>query len=192
MTLRRATLSCMLLKCVTACLFLISVGRFAYLCRGSERGLSPGTDVVLEVVLVAVNEQSPALLPSLYPGSKATDPRPYASLDAMWRAFSDRANNKTPAVDGETFFSLPVSSTGSQSSAQSGPRTANHGRGQDRVPSQSLSWQTGSSHHPTAMPIVDSFDPWLDNTSNCCRLKEHDYAEFNADITSFKTDDPPL
>ena len=56
---------------------------------GSERVLSPGTDVVLEVVRVAANEQFPALLPALYPGSKATDPRPYASLDAMWRAFSD-------------------------------------------------------------------------------------------------------
>ena len=56
---------------------------------GSERVLSPGTDVVLEVVRVAANEQIPARLPALYPGSKATDPRPYAELDAMWRAFSD-------------------------------------------------------------------------------------------------------
>ena len=56
---------------------------------GSERALSPGTDLVLEVVRVAANEQFSALLPALYPGSKATDPRPYASLDAMWRAFSD-------------------------------------------------------------------------------------------------------
>ena len=57
---------------------------------GSERVLSPGTDVVLEVVRVAANEQVPALLPALYPGSKATDPRPYASLNAMWRAFCDK------------------------------------------------------------------------------------------------------
>ena len=56
---------------------------------GSERVLSPGTDVALEVARVAANEQCPALLPALYPGSKATDPRLYASLDAMWRAFSD-------------------------------------------------------------------------------------------------------
>ena len=55
----------------------------------SERALSPGTDVVLEVVAVAVNQQFPALMPALYPGSKATDPRPYAMLDAMCRAFSD-------------------------------------------------------------------------------------------------------
>ena len=56
---------------------------------GSERVLPPGTDVVLEVVRVAANEQFPALLPALYPASKAADPRPYASLDALWRAFSD-------------------------------------------------------------------------------------------------------
>ena len=55
----------------------------------SERVLSPGTDVVLEVVRVAAYEQFPALLPASYPGSKATNPRPYASLDAMWQAFSD-------------------------------------------------------------------------------------------------------
>ena len=70
---------------------------------GSERVLSPGTDVVLEVVRVAATEQFPALMPALYPGSKATDPRPYASLDAIWRVFSDQAH-KTPAINGETFF----------------------------------------------------------------------------------------
>ena len=56
---------------------------------GSERVLSPGTDVVLAVVRVAANEQFLALLPAMYPGSTATDPRPYASLDAMWRGFVD-------------------------------------------------------------------------------------------------------
>ena len=66
---------------------------------------------------------------------------------------------------GKHFFSLPVSSTGARSSARSGPRPADHGRGQGRVPSQSLSWQTGSSHHSTVMPIDDSSDPWLDHTS---------------------------
>ena len=55
----------------------------------SKRVLSLGTDVVLEVVRVAANEQFPALLPALYPGSKATDPRPCDSLDVMWRNFSD-------------------------------------------------------------------------------------------------------
>ena len=125
---------------------------------GNERVLSPGTDMVLEVVRMAVNEQCSTLMPTLYPGSKAMDPRPYASLDSLWRAFSDFAHNKTPAANGEKHFSLPASSTGAQSSAPSSPRSADYGCGQCRVPSQSFSWQTGSSHHPT--------DPWLDQTSN--------------------------
>ena len=51
---------------------------------GSERTLAPGVDVVLEVVRMAMNEQFPSLMPTLYPGSMATGPKPYASLDEMW------------------------------------------------------------------------------------------------------------
>ena len=50
---------------------------------------------------MAVNEQFPTLMPTLYPGSMAMDPKPYASLDKIWKAFSDLAYNKTPAVNGE-------------------------------------------------------------------------------------------
>ena len=56
---------------------------------GSERTLAPGVDAVLEVVRMAVNEQFPTLMPTLYPGSMATDPKPYASLDKMWQVFGD-------------------------------------------------------------------------------------------------------
>ena len=110
----------------------------------------------------------------------------------MWRTLSDYAHNKTPAVNGETFFFLPASSTGVRSSAPSGPRPVDHERGQGRVPSQSLSWQTEPSHHSTVMPIDDSSDPWLDHTSNCWPLEEHHYANGFAVKASFKTDDPPL
>ena len=103
---------------------------------GSDRALSPGKDVVLEVVRMAVKEQLPTLMPTLYPGSKATDPRSYTSLDAMWRAFSNLEHSKTPAVIGEKHCFLPISSTGARSSAPLGPRPAGHGRGQGRVPSQ--------------------------------------------------------
>ena len=71
---------------------------------GSERTLAPGVDVVLEVVRMAVNEQFPTLIPTLYPGCMSADPKPCASLDAMWKAFSDLAHNKTPAVNGEIVF----------------------------------------------------------------------------------------
>ena len=71
---------------------------------GERACFSPGTDVVLEVVRKEANEQFPTLLPTLYPGSKATNPGPYVSLDAMWRACSDLAHNKTPAVNAKHVF----------------------------------------------------------------------------------------
>ena len=103
LTRRRATQSGMILECVTACLFLISVGSFAYLCRplGEVSVSSPGTDVVLEVVRVAANEQFPALRPALYPGSKATD-------ILLLLCGGLLVTNKTPAVDGERFFFLSL------------------------------------------------------------------------------------
>ena len=52
----------------------------------SERVLAPGVDMVMEVVRMTVNEQFPTLMPTLYPGSMSTDSKPYASLDAMWKA----------------------------------------------------------------------------------------------------------
>ena len=51
-----------------------------------------------------LNEQFPTLMPMYYPGSKVTGPRPHRSLDAMWRAFSDLAHTKTPAVNNEKHF----------------------------------------------------------------------------------------
>ena len=122
---------------------------------GSERTLAPKVDVVLEVVRMTVNEQFPTLVPTLYPGSIATDPKSCASLDKMWKAFSDFAHNKTPAVSGDWFPSLPVSSSGVRSSAPSAPRPAGHGRSQGRAPSQTPSWQTASSNNPIVMTIND-------------------------------------
>ena len=45
--------------------------------------------LVLEVVRMAVNGKFPSLMPTSYHGSMATDPKPYASLDEMWKAFGD-------------------------------------------------------------------------------------------------------
>ena len=143
---------------------------------GSERTLAPGVDVVLQVVRMAVNGQFPTLMPTLHPGSMTTDPKPYASLDNMWKTFIDLANNKTPAVNGEKYFSLPVCSSGAQSSAPSGPRSAGHGRGQGGVPFQTPSWQTGSSHNSIVMPVNDPTDPWTDQTSNCWPWEDQRYA----------------
>ena len=91
---------------------------------GSERTRAPGVYVLLDVVRMAVNERLPALMPRLSPGSMATDPKPYATLDKMRKAFKTLAHNRTPAVNGENLFSLPVVSSGARSSTPSGPRPA--------------------------------------------------------------------
>ena len=91
---------------------------------GSERTRAPGVYVVLDVVRMAVSEQVPTLMPRLSPGSMATDPKPYATLDKMWKAFRNFVHNKTPAVNGENRFSLPASSSGARPCAPSGPRPA--------------------------------------------------------------------
>ena len=96
---------------------------------GTERGLAPGVEVVLEVVRIAVIEQYPSLMPTLYPGVLATVPRPFGTSDAMWLAFQIIANYKTPAINDEHLFSLPASSTGGRSSTPSGPRPASTGLG---------------------------------------------------------------
>ena len=78
-----------------------------------------------------------------------------------------------------------------RSSTPSGPRLANHGRDQGGVPSQSLSWQTGSSYHQSIMQIDDSSDPWLDHTSNCWPLEKYHYAESVPVSASYTTANPP-
>ena len=133
-----------------------------------------------------------SLMPTLHPGSMATDPKPYASLYKMWKAFGDYSNTKTPAINGDNCFSLPVSSSGVRSSAPSGPWPAGHGRGQGRVPSQTPSWQTGSYNNPLVMSVNDPTYPWTDDTFKCWPLEEHHYAEVFAVCASFKTDDHPL
>ena len=65
------------------CYFIREFRALVSAVTGSERTLAPGVDVVLEVVRMAVNEQFPSLMPTLNPGSMATDPKPYASSDKM-------------------------------------------------------------------------------------------------------------
>ena len=123
---------------------------------------------------------------------KATTLQNVPWLCVMVRPFCSFDVGKTPAVNGERFFSLPVSSSGVRPPAPSGPRPAGHGRGQSRGPSQTPSWQRGSSNNPIVMPVIDHTDPWTDKTSRCWPLEEHHYAEVFAVSASFKTDDPPL
>ena len=121
---------------------------------GSERVSAPGIDVMLEVVRMAVNKQFPTLMTTLYAGSLASDLKPSASLGMMWKPFNDFKHKKTPAVNGEHFFSLPFYSMGARSSVWSGRRPVGHGRGEGRVPSQSPSWQTICSHSTIIMSLL--------------------------------------
>ena len=76
---------------------------------GSERVLSSATDAVLEGGSDGVKGAFSHTQAYVAPWFKGNGPRPFASLDAMWRAFRDFAHNKTPAVNGgETIFSPPV------------------------------------------------------------------------------------
>ena len=145
-----------------------------------ERALAPGVNVVLEVVRMGLNEQFPSWMPALYPGSIATDPKPYASLDKIWRAFVDLPKNETPAVNGNNLFCLPVSSSEVRSSDPSGLWPAGHGRGRGRVPSQTPPWQTGSSTNPIVMSVNDPTKPSTHHTSKCWPLEERHFAELFA------------
>ena len=71
---------------------------------GTDHVLAVGTDIVLEVVRMAVNEQYPSLMPMLYPWEMATEPRPSGTLDAMWLAFQALANNKTLPLTAKNKF----------------------------------------------------------------------------------------
>ena len=64
---------------------------------GSERTLAPGVDVVMEVDKMAVNEQFPSLMPTLYPGSMATDPKPYACLLYTSPSPRDKRQSRMPS-----------------------------------------------------------------------------------------------
>ena len=70
----------------------------------TARLLAPVAEILLEVVRMAVNEQYSSLMPTLYPGVMATEPRPFGSLDAMWLAFQTLANNETPTINGECIY----------------------------------------------------------------------------------------
>ena len=153
---------------------------------GTERVLAPGAEIISEVVRIAVNEQHPSLMATLYPGVVATDPRPFGTLGAIWLAFQSLAHSNIPTINGEYIYFevytyLPASSLGVRSSAPSTFRPAGNGRGQGWTTSQSPAWQTWARNSPLDInvdkSIPDCTDPWLDTSSNCWPLDEHHHAE---------------
>ena len=166
---------------------------------GSERVLAPSVGMVLELVRQSVTRQFPTLSPLLYPGTLATDTTPFASIDAMWDAFAPFHTNKTPAMAGSNYFSLPQA-TGSSKSRRSAPvASKSFGQGaQGSISSASKSFGSGAQGSSAADPIVlavsaqgSSSDPFT--VDYACWPATHDYwPEVYMVSTSSKTHDDPL
>ena len=74
-----------------------------------EKGgpLAPSATMAIELVWIRTAQQYPTLMPTLFPGDRATREKPYASLALMWTAFADLKHNTSPAINGDAFASAP-------------------------------------------------------------------------------------
>ena len=74
-----------------------------------EKGgpLAPSATMAIELVRIRTAQQYPTLMPTLFPGDRATREKPYASLALMWTAFADLKYNTSPAINGDAFASAP-------------------------------------------------------------------------------------
>ena len=70
-----------------------------------EKGgpLAPSATMAIELVRIRTAQQYPTLMPTLFPGARATREQPYASLALMWTAFADLKHNTSPAINGDVF-----------------------------------------------------------------------------------------
>ena len=74
-----------------------------------EKGgpLAPSATMAIELVRIRTAQQYPTLMPTLFPGDRATREKPCASLALMWTAFADLKHNSSPAINGDAFASAP-------------------------------------------------------------------------------------
>ena len=74
-----------------------------------EKGgpLAPSATMAIELLRIRTAQQYPTLMPTLFPGDRATREKPYASLALMWTAFADLKHNTSPAINGDAFASAP-------------------------------------------------------------------------------------
>ena len=74
-----------------------------------EKGgpLAPSATMAIELVRIRTAQQYPTLMPTLFPGDRATREKPYASLALMWTAFADLKHNTSPTINGDAFASAP-------------------------------------------------------------------------------------
>ena len=72
-----------------------------------EKGgpLAPSATMAIELVRIRTAQQYPTLMPTLFPGDRATREKPYVSLASMWTAFADLKQNTSPAISDDSFAS---------------------------------------------------------------------------------------
>ena len=69
--------------------------------------LAPSATMAIELVRIRTAQQYPTLMPTLFPGDRASREKPYASLALMWTVFADLKHNTSPAINGDAFASAP-------------------------------------------------------------------------------------
>ena len=74
-----------------------------------EKGgpLAPSATMAIALVRIRTAQQYPTLMPTLFPGDRATREKPYASLALMWTAFADLKHSTSPTINGDAFASVP-------------------------------------------------------------------------------------
>ena len=128
-------------------------------------------------------------MPTLYPGALDTAPTPWFSIDAMWLSFLTMATNKTPAICGENYFSLPPLA-GLSLQQHAGSRS----QSRSAAPS-SRSGHVGSSHNPVVMSVAHADHYESDPFSHTYNHWPADSADWDTVFqvsASFNNKDPPL
>ena len=66
--------------------------------------LAPSPDMAMELIRIHTAQQYPTLMPTLFPGTLATQEKPYDSLAALWIAFAHVEHNTSPTIDGDAIL----------------------------------------------------------------------------------------
>ena len=122
-----------------------------------EKGgpLAPSVTMAIELVRIRTAQQYPTLMPTLFPGDRATREKPYASLALMWTAFADLKHNTSPAINGDAFASAP------QISSSHAPPTINVPTASVTVPHRHHSRPSRPSHTVSNVsPVHSRRDPF--------------------------------
>ena len=122
-----------------------------------EKGgpLAPSATMAVELARIRTAQQYPTLMPTLFPGDRATREKPYASVALMWTAFADLMHNTSPAINGDAF------SSASQVSSSHAPPNINVPTASVTVPHRHNSRPSRPSHTVSNVsPVHSRRDPF--------------------------------